>query len=71
MIRKTFGMGFAFCIANTALLPFSEAQAQTKAVVPDESLFGDNTVKLNEDEDLQLSVRLTVEASLTISTSTV
>jgi alginate production protein len=64
MIRKTFGMGFAFCIANTALLPFSEAQAQTKAVVPDESLFGDNTVKLNEDEDLQLSVRLTVEASL-------
>ena len=64
MIRKSFGMGFAFCIANTALLPVSQAQAQTKASVPDESLFGDNTVRLDEEDDLQISARLTIEGSL-------
>lgn len=63
MIRKSFGMGFAFCMANATFLPISDAQAQTKATVPDESLFGDNTVKLNEEDDLQLSARLTIEGS--------
>lgn len=64
MIRKIFGLGFAFCIANAAFLPFSVAQAQTKVVVPDESLFGDNTVKLDEEDELQISARLNVEAAM-------
>lgn len=57
--HATLALALALCATALAPLP---ARAQT--AVPDESLFGDNSVRGKDDEDpWQISARLTFEAS--------